>query len=425
MPKNIFVMKHFLLIISTLLLFSACKETADSVFNGPYQRTVIVYMSGENDLDRYTTNDLDEMISGSTSVAENEKLIVFVDKSDAQRPPYILDMHNGIADTLKIFDSDFYASDPKMFAGVIDYVEKKFPSEEYGLVLWGHATGWLVSKDTIATTADAASRPFRAYGCDRGYNVDYGLGERWMNITQMARALEGMPKLKFIFADCCSMMCAESAYELRNVTDFLIGSPAEIPGAGAPYHLIVKDLFNRSDDFYKKVVDDYYDYYLDYYRSSEFNMGVSDNYLNGYSVPLSVVDMRYIGELADATRSILKHQDSISIDSVVYYLSYDVPVLHEMGNIVERNFGVDEVEVWRQALAKVVPYKRFSARWMSIYSDVKKIMLNSDYRYTEDNYSGLSMFVPKPVYNYSRYFLYNEGLKQMGWYKAVGWDRFF
>ena len=49
-----------------------------------------------------------------------------------------------------------------------------------------------------------------------------------MNITQMARAMKGLPKLDYIFADCCNMMCAEVAYELKDATRYLIGSPAEI-----------------------------------------------------------------------------------------------------------------------------------------------------------------------------------------------------
>ena len=39
---------------------------------------------------------------------------------------------------------------------------------------------------------------------------------------------------------------------MRNVTDYIIASPAEIPNVGAPYDKVVPDMFDTSDDFYKK-----------------------------------------------------------------------------------------------------------------------------------------------------------------------------
>ena len=64
-------------------------------------------------------------------------------------------------------------------------------------------------------------------------------------------------KWKFIFADCCNMMGAEVAYELRNCADYLIGSPAEIPAKGAPYTPMVQHFFSQSEDFYASIVDTY------------------------------------------------------------------------------------------------------------------------------------------------------------------------
>ena len=53
------------------------------------------------------------------------------------------------------------------------------------------------------------------------------------NLT--ADVMRNLQELKFIFADCCNFMCLESIYELRQVADYIIGSPAEIPEIGAPY----------------------------------------------------------------------------------------------------------------------------------------------------------------------------------------------
>ena len=48
-----------------------------------------------------------------------------------------------------------------------------------------------------------------------------------------------MPHFDFIMFDACFMMSVEVAYEVRNYTDYYIGSPTENPGPGAPYDKVV------------------------------------------------------------------------------------------------------------------------------------------------------------------------------------------
>ena len=120
------------------------------------------------------------------------------------------------------------ASDPVVMEGVIRYAFSHYPAtgDNYGLVLWGHSTGWVIEDEV-----SKARR--RAYGVDNGYSEKYMMDERWINVTTMADILKRLPHLKFIMADCCNFMCLESLYELRDVCDYIIGSPAEIPGCGA------------------------------------------------------------------------------------------------------------------------------------------------------------------------------------------------
>lgn len=101
-----------------------------------------------------------------------------------------------------------------------------YPADDYGLVLWGHGNGWVIMNDSVATR--------RAIAVDNGNNKvsDSGM---WLNIPSLHIALKALPHpFKFIFADCCNMQNVEVAYELRDVTEYYIASPAGIPGEGAP-----------------------------------------------------------------------------------------------------------------------------------------------------------------------------------------------
>lgn len=425
LPKIIYQMKKLICICAAALLLNSCNDDSEPTpVATAVQRAVIVYMSGENNLGTqgYLGEDLNEIITGSKSIPEDDRLVVFVDNSSSRKTPYIIEVRNEVCDTIVKFDKDFYASDPARFVDIIKTIQEKYQAKEYGLVLWGHATGWLVTADSIAESKPANGRK-HAYGADTGNNQSYSY-ERWMNITQMARAMKQLPHFKYIFADCCCMMNVEVAYELRNATDYLIGSPAEIPGKGAPYHIVMKDLFLRSDDFYKTLMDDYYNYYISLYKNIEYTGSSMTSYLKGHSVPLAVVDMRYIEQLASATRNLLKEPDAFETDSVPYYFITDVPIMYDMGCLMERICSNDDYRLWKEALNKAVPYRLFSARWMTIYNTLRNDMKRNYFLFNEDNFTGISMFVPKTLYNFSSLYQYNATIPSFSWYQAVGWDRF-
>ena len=112
-------------------------------------------------------------------------------------------------DTLYKYNEDPYVSDPEVFKEILGRMIKLYDAKEYGLVLWGHDSGWCFEKDTR-----------RSYGIDNGnktQNLNYGL---WLSIPDMRKCFEELGvKWKFIFADCCNMMGVETAYELRNCAD--------------------------------------------------------------------------------------------------------------------------------------------------------------------------------------------------------------
>lgn len=417
-------MKKSLYIIGLLALAVTGCHHHDDPYKDLSKRTVIVYMAGENSLSYNATTDLMEMAVGSMQLSSNERLVAFVDQQSVN-PPYIVEIKDSICDTVKVFREDFYASDPERFREVIEWIENRFPAanDNYALVLWGHATGWIVERDTIAQSRMMSSR--RAYGLDYGNDNPQGerAGVKWMNITQMARALEGLPRFRYILADCCCMMCVEVAYELRNVTDFLIGSPAEIPSDGAPYHLLVKPMFGETADFYREIVDTYFDYYQAEYQPV---WSWAPSYLrNGdYSVPLSVVDTRSnnMEELAQATRNVLKSPDDFVTANQPYYFAMERPTMYDMRSLMLNNLTSANYNSWMTAFSRAVPYSRSSSRWMTMYSLQRQGFFT--FQLTEDNYGGLSMFVPNPVYDNTGSVSYNMGIKNMGWYEAVGWDRF-
>lgn len=404
------------------MLITACdKSSSSSDENDTIHRTVIVYIAGENNLDELgiLNKDINEMVKASADIPKNDRLVVFVDASPRRTTPYIAEIKDGVCDTIHTYGSDFYSCDPVYFKEAIGRIEQAYPSEEYGLVLWGHATSWLVTADSVASYGARQSGKFKAYGVDDDNNLRRGV--KWMNITQMSKSLESFSKFKFIMADCCCFMSIETAYQLRHATEYLIGSPAEVPDEGAPFDAIIKYFYTESSILYKGIIDNYYDYYLKVYQDNSYGY---PSYLRGYSVPLSVVDMKHIEDLASATRALLKTPGEYDMEHIPYYYHEDLPVCYDMAGLIEKTCTAEEFESWKKVFDRAVPYRRQSERWMTIFDQIQDSMIAKDFHFNADGYNAISMFVPQPFYEQSDYYLYNDGIRNFDWYYAVGWDRF-
>ena len=410
------------------------------------ERTVLVYMAGENNLTvyngyRYLQHDFNEMLEASRFLTDTQRLLVFVDSLSGnvsddipKGTPIIVELHGGRVYPVKRYPTEFYSCDPKRFHEVLKTMIDTADAESYGLVLWGHASGWLVSNDTIA---DPIRGGQRAYGLD--YGTDGKLGDpKWMNITQMARALEGLRKdtvanpiqFEFIFSDCCNMMCAEVGYELRKATKYLIGSPAEIPGDGAPYQKIIPEMYKNGEALYKGIIDTYFNYYLNVDSHLFYNNNVGD--LSGYSLPLSVIDTRYVANLAEATRDVLPTfipQYPLYCDPygsgkhIGFYFQFSYNdifyrMMHDMRATMLTYLSAEDFEKWDAVYRLAVPYYRMSMKWMTIYEIDNYFNSFMD---DESAYGCVGMNIPQ---NRTMYDSYNKTSMQFGWHQVLDWSRF-
>lgn len=368
----------------------------------PADRTVLVYISGENSLDVCINEELEEMKAGSRHIGNNN-LLVYMDRAKKGELPWLGKISGGeITDvvtlaTMGISTEDEYASDPNVMEAVIKYAFSRYPSknDDYGLVLWGHASGWLMG-DSIAYKTEARQR---AYGVDNGSNTksDYG---KWLNVPTLAAVLKQLPHLTFVFADCCNFQCLETAYELRDVADYIIGSPAEVPDVGAPYDTVVPAMFEQ-DDFFTSIVDCY-----------------AMQRAGGFNLPLSVIRTEGIERLAFSTKQVLQtmastFRDAVpNMDGVIHY--YYTYKFYDANDFMLKYASPSDYADWKDVFDEVVIYQKMASKWMT---NVRWERYYSDFTVTADRYGGVSMYVPQM----SDYETYANDIKKMGWYTAAGY----
>ena len=181
-------MKKNLILTTVVLLLCACSSDNEDNPLVPVEseRSVLIYMAAENNLSSFADLNLDDIKLSSKSLKDNQNLIVYVDRRDIN--PYMGRVKDGVlVDSVAMEESS--SADPAVMENVIRQMHTKYPAKSYGLVLWGHCTGWLFSNDSIP------------YAGTRAYSVDQNPQLHWMNMPSMARAItKGMnqEKPKFI-----------------------------------------------------------------------------------------------------------------------------------------------------------------------------------------------------------------------------------
>ncbi len=371
-------------------------------------RTVLVYLAGHNNLSNCLEKNVEQIKKGSKSMSSGT-LLVFVRSQKSGKIPWLARIEKGqVKDSLSVKDLGIsvngnYACDPVMMGKVLKYAYSRYPAKEYGLVLGGHSTGWMIEEEPNT----------RAFGHDTGSS--FSGNAKWINVPTMVRVLEQVPHLKFIFADCCNFMCLESMYELRNVADYIIGSPAEIPGSGAPYEEVVPDFF-KNGTFYTSIINKY------------------DAAQQGH-LPLTVVKTSEMEQLASATRTALDivqnkiGNDYAKTEGLIHYnysgnnditFHQEYTVFYDAGDFFLSQLPAQDYRQWKQALDRAVIEKRFAKQWVTC-----KIwrFFYTDFEMTKEKFHGVSMFVPQnPDGKYGKYYArYNQDIRQLQWYQTVGW----
>ncbi len=417
--------------ILVVIFFTACSEDSETYNEDtPSRRTILVYMAAENNLagDAFDKDDINEMCEASKNIGNDCRLIVYHDGPGAT-PPYICRLKGGeLIDSVSLQES--LTADPAVLERIIRYTCNKYPATSYGLVLWGHSSGWIIDDRTCD---NKNSR--RAYGGDTGNGSSSSAGNYWMNIPDMANAIANAmdnQTLAFIVADCCNMGSIEVAYELRKVTEYLIASPAEIPGAGAPYNLVIADLFSTSPDFYRFFIDHYYEYYLQLYPELVKSQP-SYSYLSGYSLPLVAVRTSALDDLATITAKLLatipekiKPDGELALEGITCYgytksYSQGDAFNYDMYQTLKENIDIDEFNLWVPYFRNAVPYCRYSAKWLSEFSSLTNLMQKNTV--DANKCASLAMFFPHTQYS-NTIPNFNKSIHEYQWASAVQWSNF-
>lgn len=393
-------MKKILLIVCLCFFIFACDNESGGNPVAPEmaQRTVLAYLignNGSNDLSNFLKNDFLEMCEGMSDVDDTKnKLLVYSQSIDNM--PYLIHIKKNkgrvIADTIIKYGNQ-NPLQKNVMTEVIQYVVKKYPAQDYGLILASHGEGWIQGSSST-----------RWFGDYEGY---------YMNIADINDVLSKFPRFNFILFDACYMQAIEVAYQLKNCTDYIISSPTEIPGPGAPYQKVIPAAFANKSNIGVDVGAAYYDYYDNMFEKSnvEWSLGVS----------ISVIKSSELDELASITQSILPqyvgNKEIIDTSSLLYYdreytrYYYDFNQL--MAQVTDEN---DHYNIWRTAFDNAQPY------FKTTRTNYARGKLNNGSlgRFDMSGSSGMAIYIPRNNATLNSFYHTLDWYKVGGW-KEIGW----
>ena len=391
---SLIVHRSLYIIILLGLLLTSCHDTLVPPEEpieprAEAERTVIVYMVADNTLTTAVKLDTLEMIKGKDLIPEDVNFIIYLDDKLRKPAIYELSREKGLQ-LWKQYDEEFCSTDSFTMFKVLHGIEHFFPARHYGITFWSHATGWTPRRKT--------------FGKDEVYTNPEEKGE--MEIPVLHDILAQLPKLDYLFFDACFMQCVEVAYELRDVTNYIIGSPAEIPGSGAPYDRIIEALC-KGDAM--GIVQGYDSGYPGLY--------------GGYNYPgvlLSLIDCSQLEPLAQLTGQLLtpffmerSEQSTEGFQAYCTYLS-KYTYYFDMRTTMRRLLETEDYNAWMELFDKAVPLHTLSStgRWFANLCDHPIV-------WDPECYGGVSMFVPLNKYDE---YGWNADFQKTSWYQAAGWE---
>lgn len=260
--KNIYMRKIAIIfaVAFTGLIFTGCDRTPGGEDDKMEQsHTLIMYLIGSNNgMQSDLSKNIDKVLAAvDTDFPVNGKIFIYFNRSsgntlyEVKRP----DKKGNPAELIQVstYDQSLASVSAARIKEVVLDVKAAANTETYGFAMGTHGAGWFPPSYNIGyPTSVGSGSPggiehefdwensmTRHFGPDNG---TYGSTE------DLVGALSGQD-IQYMIFDMCFMSSVEFMYDLRNVTQYIVASPAEIMVAGMPYERMIPVLFSKAKNY--------------------------------------------------------------------------------------------------------------------------------------------------------------------------------
>ncbi|MGL4781566.1 MAG: clostripain-related cysteine peptidase [Bacteroidales bacterium] len=387
---KLYLKKHlyYILICSITLLASCSKEDDIIIPNALSNRTILIYIPGDdNVLSPYAEYNLTDIVQAVSNNINWGTILCYFDNYRTNPTLYKIDKLSPDGKKILKQYTERNSATVESLSQVIDDMQTLAPSKEYGLVLWGHGSGWDPKSQAtrvVLNSYQTQSGPsLYAYG---------GSSDGWMDLDEIKQAIPDN-LFHFILFDACYMSQIEVAYSLRNKAKYMIASAAETMATGFPYRKIVPIMLAQNLDL-EKLCQTYYEYYN--------NKAGAER-----TATVALIDLEVIPAFATWCKNIYASRSenlaNLSPARLQYFDRSRLVMMFDLEQVL-KSVAPDKVAESITWFNKLVKYKAHTPYILN------QILVSTD------NYSGVTTYVP---FNNPSYQSKNDQYTTTEWYQQV------
>lgn len=355
----------------------------------PVGQTVFMFFPWSNSLlsdFRRTVEDMQTVVAQRSM--KDERIMVFMATSEREAVLFELKKQNGrcLTDTLQRY-SDRPFTSRQWLTSLFSEVMTLAPASRYGMVVGCHGLAWV----PVQGQRNARKRLGSQEWIDEGDNLykeekidKEGLykeerinkegepndlmhfevqgpvttrfiggtyPETQIETTDLADAMADAGfHTEYILFDACYMSSVEVAYELKDVTHYLIASPTEVLSYGFPYITMGKHLLGTPN--YKGIADSFISFY------------------SSYNLPYGTVAVTDCTQL-DALAAIAQQINAAAAEQLVpngvqIMDGYSPTLFYDLGHLMSlKDAGTVLTAAFAEQLEKAVPYKGHTGQYFT------------------------------------------------------------
>ena len=346
----------------------------------PVGQTVFMFFPWSNSLlsdFRRTVEDMQTVVAQRSM--KDERVMVFMATSEREAVLFELKKQNGrcLTDTLRRY-SDRPFTSRQWLTSLFSEVMTLAPASRYGMVVGCHGLAWvpvqgqrsarkrlgsqerideednLYKEERIDKEGDDLMH-FEVQGPVTTRFIGGTYPETQIETTDLADAMaDAGLHTEYILFDACYMSSVEVAYELKDVTHYLIASPTEVISYGFPYITMGKHLLGTPN--YKGIVDSFISFY------------------SSYNLPYGTVAVTDCTQL-DALAAIAQQINAAAAEQLVpngvqTMDGYSPTLFYDLGHLMSlKNAGTVLTAAFAEQLEKTVPYKGHTDQYFTALKD--------------------------------------------------------
>jgi hypothetical protein len=216
------------LVVTTLILIASLTGIADAAPAPQARWTVMVYISGDNDLEDYVVKDI-ELELGALGSNADVQIVALADRGPGH------DTSRGDWQTTKLFNvtqgmqasaenaiadwGERNMGNPQTLADFVNWSKTNRPADHYALYFWGHGWNW-----------------------HPGYVMQDDTDDDTLDMGEMKSILPALGFIDVVGYDGCNMAAIEVAMLWRGHATVISGSQEYVGWDGIEYDLVISQL---------------------------------------------------------------------------------------------------------------------------------------------------------------------------------------